>query len=122
MSVAVEVWQRKPFFVEAVQVTEENIEAIAEWCNGRLTPIKNEGNGNPVSFIKVHVKNPMTARQTKAFVNDWVLRSGDSFKVYKHESFLKVFDKTDFTEVPQEDVSVFTAIDPTHPESPVAEQ
>lgn len=102
MSVAVEVWQRKPFFVEAVQVTEENIEAIAEWCNGRLTPIKNEGAGNTVCFIKVNVKNPMTARQTKAFVNDWVLRSGDSFKVYKHESFLKVFDKTELSEIPSE--------------------
>lgn len=102
MSVAVEVWQRKPFFVEAVQVTEENIEAIAEWCNGRLTPIKKEGDGNNVRFIKVNVKNPMTARQTKAFVNDWVLRSGDSFKVYKHESFLKVFDKTELSEIPSE--------------------
>lgn len=108
MSVAVEVWQRKPFFVEAVQVTEENIEAIAEWCNGRITATKGDEDNR---YIKVHVKNPMTARQTKAFVNDWVLRSGDSFKVYKHESFLKVFDKTEFTDVPQEDVSVFTAID-----------
>ena len=61
MSVAVEVWMRKPFFVEAIQVTEENIEAIAEWCNGRLTPIKKEGDGNNVRFIKVNVKNPMTA-------------------------------------------------------------
>ena len=105
MSVAVEVWQRKPFFVEAVQVTEENIEAIAEWCNGRLTPIKKEGDGNNVRFIKVNVKNPMTARQTKAFVNDWVLRSGDSFKVYKHESFLKVFDKTDLVDIPDGDIT-----------------
>ena len=101
MSVAVEVWQRKPFFVEAVQVTEENIEAIAEWCKGRLTPIKDEGDGSNARFIKVNVKNPMTARQTKAFVGDWVLRSGDSFKVYKHESFFKVFNKTDLSEIPE---------------------
>ena len=105
MSVAVEVWQRKPFFVEAVQVTEENIEAIAEWCNGRLTPIKNEGDGNNVRFIKVNVKNPMTARQTKAFPGDWVLKSNDSFKVYKHESFLKVFDKTDLVDIPDGDIT-----------------
>jgi len=119
MAVEVEIWKRKPFFVEAVHVTDENMETIATWCNGRITATKGDENNR---YIKVYVKNPMSARQTKAFVGDWVLKSGDSFKVYKHESFLKVFDKTDFTEVPQEDVSVFTAIDPTHPESPVAEQ
>ncbi len=119
MNLNVEVWQRKPFYVEAVQVTEENMETVAEWCGGRLIPINKDESKH---FIKVFVKNPMSARQTKAFVDDWILKSRNSFKVYKHESFLKVFDKTDFTEVPQEDVSVFTAIDPTHPESPVDEQ
>lgn len=103
MTIAVEVWQRKPFFVEAVQVTENNIEAITEWCKGRLMPIKDEGDNSNVRFIKVNVKNPMTARQTKAFPGDWVLRSGDSFKVYKHDSFLKVFDKTELSEIPADE-------------------
>ena len=99
MPVDVEVWKRKPFFVEAVHVTDENMETIAAWCNGRITAIKGDENNR---FIKVYVKNPMSARQTKAFAGDWVLKSGDSFKVYKHESFLKVFDKTELSEIPSE--------------------
>jgi hypothetical protein len=99
MTVEVEIWVRKPFFVSAVQVTEENMETIAAWCNGKITAYKGEEDNR---YIKVFVKNPMTPRQTKAFVGDWVLKSRDSFKVYKHESFLKVFDKTELVEVPEE--------------------
>lgn len=101
MTVEVEVWQRKPFFVGAVQVTDDNMETVAAWCSGRITTYKSEENNR---FIKVFVKNPMTPRQTKAFVGDWVLKSRDSFKVYKHESFLKVFDKTDLVDVPDEEI------------------
>ena len=99
MSVAVEIWERRPFFVEAVRVTEENMETVAAWCSGRITSPKDE-EGN--RYIKVHVKNPMNARQTKAFIGDCVLKSRDSFKVYNYESFLKVFTKTGFTEIPEE--------------------
>lgn len=98
MNLNVEVWQRKPFYVEAVQVTEENMETVAEWCGGRLIPINKDESKH---FIKVFVKNPMSARQTKAFVDDWILKSRNSFKVYKHESFLKVFNKTDLKEIPE---------------------
>ena len=99
MTVEVEIWVRKPFFVSAVQVTEENMETIAAWCNGKINTYKGDEDNR---FIKVFVKNPMTPRQTKAFVGDWVLKSRDSFKVYKHESFLKVFDKTELVEIPEE--------------------
>ncbi len=99
MTVEVEIWERRPFYVEAVCVTDDNMETVAAWCKGRITTVKSDGDAR---YIKVHVKNPMNARQTKAFIGDWVLKSRDSFKVYKEESFVKVFAKSDKTTLPEE--------------------
>ena len=76
---------RKPFFVEAVQVTLENMAAVATWCEGKVivdTP----------PYIKVKVKRPLAERQTRAFVGDWVLSSGNGYKVYTQSSFEKNFE------------------------------
>jgi len=97
--IAIEVWVRKPFFVEAVPVTDENMEIVAAWCGGRINVTK----GDDKRYIKVEVKNPMSRRQTTAFAGDWVLKSGLSYKVYKDESFKKVFEETDLTEIPDDD-------------------
>ena len=76
---------RKPFFVDAVQVTLDNIAAVATWCDGKVivdTP----------PYIKVKVKRPLAERQTRAFVGDWVLSSGNGYKVYTQSSFEKNFE------------------------------
>lgn len=104
--VNVEIWVRKPFFVEAVLVTDDNMEIIAAWCGGRINVTK----GDDKRYIKVDVKNPMSRRQTTAFAGDWVLKSGPNFKVYKDESFKKVFENTELTEMPVDDISVITAV------------
>lgn len=106
--VTLEVWVRKPFYVEAVQINEDNMEVIAAWCGGKILTTKAES----TRYIKVKVKNPMTARQTMGFAGDWILKSGDSFKVYKDESFKKVFEETDLTEIPQEDDVLVTTVTP----------
>jgi hypothetical protein len=36
MTLATTKYVRKPFEVEAVQVTEENLEEVAQWCHGEL--------------------------------------------------------------------------------------
>lgn len=76
---------RKPFFVDAVQVTAENMAEAANWCEGKViidTP----------PYIKVRVKRPLAERQTRAFVGDWILSSGNGFKVYTQSSFDKNFE------------------------------
>lgn len=78
---------RKPFFVDAVQVTEDNIEEVARWCKGE---IKETGAGD--KFIKVGVQNPLNERQTKAFLKDWVLFANNTFKVYIDKAFGRSFD------------------------------
>jgi len=78
---------RKPFAVEAAQVTEENFLDVALWCGGEVREAGEK------QYIKVPVKRPMNDRQTRANVGDWVLSSGDGFKVYSKSAFYGSFEK-----------------------------
>lgn len=78
---------RKPFYVDAVRVSDANMEEVAEWCKGTIEKSE-EG-----TFIKVEVHRPLTERQTQAFVGDWVLFAGSGFKVYTPKAFDKSFEK-----------------------------
>ena len=81
---------RKPFEVEAVQVTAENIEEVAAWCFGT---VEHSGDNTLKDdrYISVRVQHPISARQTKAFIGDWVLYSGKGFKCYNPNAFKKNF-------------------------------
>lgn len=83
------VYARKSFNVEAVQVTQENIEEVANWCGGQ---IKENRDGAP--YIKIDVKRALNERQRRAYLGDWVLlrQDGDTFKVYDDKAFAKCFD------------------------------
>lgn len=81
---------RKPFEVEAVEVTDDNLEQVAEWCQGKL-----DSDSRP--FIKVRVARALNERQTKAYPGDWVLYAGTGFKVYTAKAFHKTFAPQDGT-------------------------
>ena len=49
-------YTRKPFVVEAIQVTAENMDEIAQWCGGVVV---NSSEGN---YVKVEVSRPMNER------------------------------------------------------------
>lgn len=90
MTISTQKYIRKPFFIDAIQVTEENFEQIAKWCGGT---VKTEKRGKKdVRFIEVPVVRPMSDRQTKAFVGDWVLFSNGSRKVYTSQAFDNSFE------------------------------
>lgn len=81
--------RRKSFDVKYVVVTTENIEEVAAWCGGE---IGGEGAGR---FVKVTDKNAISSRQTKAFVDDYVLKmseTGTSFKAFTEKSFKKSYE------------------------------
>jgi hypothetical protein len=89
---------RKPIYVEAVQVTEENFTEVAAWCQGAIVGKHGLSLGNlaedKTKFIKVRVVNPQRPRQTKAFVGDWVLYSEyNGYKVYTEGAFRNSFDR-----------------------------
>lgn len=89
MIVETERYTRKPVHVDAIQVTPENIDMLAQWCGGELTRA-----GEDVELhIKVDVHTPRNERQTQAFVGDWLLYHDKGFKVYTDEAFKKTFVK-----------------------------
>ena len=87
-----EKYIRKPLYVNAVRVTEENFDNIAVWCSGT---VDTEAAGSRVGqqFIKVNVHGiPKSQRQTKAFVGDWLLHTERGFKVYTDNAFRASFN------------------------------
>lgn len=86
---------RKPFVVDAIQVTKENMAEVADWCSGVLTnDDPDAGTDAEPLFIAVDVNRPLNVRQTKAYPGDWVLNLvGSGFKVYTDKAFQKSFDE-----------------------------
>lgn len=72
---------RKPFDIDAVQVTESNIDEVAAWCDGE---IHESPKGK---HIKVQVYYPLNSRRTRAYVGDWVLKSERGCKIYTDKAF-----------------------------------
>lgn len=110
-----EQYARKPFLVDTVEVTAENMEEVAKWCGGKIDSI--ERGNRTIKFIKVPVSRPMNERQTKAFIGDRVLRAGKkSFKCYTAKAFDDCFEK------PSEDGTVSIQNHPMLPfEGPLAD-
>lgn len=104
MKLQLEEYTRKPFSIKAVQVTDENMEAVAEWCKGKIETTDSkiaEGLGKePEVYIKARVQQPMNDRQTKAFPGDWVLYMNNGYKIYSDKSFRRSFDKIEKTKKP----------------------
>ena len=81
--------RRRSFGVKYVKVTADNIQEVAEWCNGELG---DDGNG---PYVQVKDKNAISKSQSKAFVGDLVLKmseSGTSFKAFTEKAFEKSFE------------------------------
>lgn len=91
-SVKTQKFNRKSFPVEAVQVTPENIEEVAKWCAAEIHEDGEKEGHLSRKYIKVRVAYPINERQTQAYLGDWVLKSGKSFKVYTNAAFEKSFE------------------------------
>ena len=78
---------RRPFYVDSVQVTDANMDEVADWCDGTVITTPKE------RYIKVKVKRPTNHRQTTAMVGDWVLVSEYGYKVFSPRNFEMKFSK-----------------------------
>jgi ASC-1-like (ASCH) protein len=101
MSVATTRYIRKPLYVDAVRLTGSNFDEIATWCQGEILQDEVPGKGTGKKYIHVRVHNPKNARQTKAFVGDWLLYTERGYKVYTNKAFHASFDEF----VPEEESS-----------------
>jgi hypothetical protein len=101
MGISTKRYKRKPIYVDAVQVTPDNFMALAVWCQGEI--LNNDGTEtdentqiNPgAQHIKVRVHNPKDARQTRAYVGDWILYTDRGYKIYTQGAFEKSFEPVD---------------------------
>lgn len=89
-------YSRHVFEVLGVQVTEENYDDVAAWCEG---DVRTGAEGTPDSgkYIRVPVRKPQNPRQAKAYAGDWILWNPQGgYKVYKESAFKRTFEpKTD---------------------------
>lgn len=85
-----EKYERLPFTIEAVEVTAENMKAVAKWCGGQ---IRTSGKRGIQKYIKVDVKRALNDRQTQAYIGDFVLKAGSGFKIYTPRAFSESFRK-----------------------------
>lgn len=93
MALDIRTFRRKPLFVEAVTVTAENMEEVAAWCGGRIRVDDSDEPTKGQNYIKVKVKRPLNDRQTRAYIDDKVLKAGASFKVYTPKAFEVSFEE-----------------------------
>lgn len=89
---------RKPFYIDAVQISAQNITEVARWVDGE---VRSDKHGQ---YVKVRVHHPMNDRQTKAYIGDWVLYAGTSYKVYTPKAFTNSFEQVS-TEVSMVDTT-----------------
>lgn len=101
MELDIREFVRRPFPVKAVQVTAENIEAVAKWCDGEIFTSYHtvQDKTEHTSYIKVRVVRPMNERQTKAYIGDWVLYSSTGFKCFMPKAMTKDFEEVVVEEV-----------------------
>lgn len=94
MQIETKKYARKPFHVEAVQVTTDNFNDLLAWCEGKEEWFERPGDqGNGKKYIKVNVMQPMNPRQTRAFIGDWILfTEKGGFKVFTNKAFIESFD------------------------------
>lgn len=110
MSIRIQKFARKPFTVDAVLVTEDNMAEVAKWCGGTIEHTRDE-----IPFVKVDVVKPLNTRQTRAFAGDRVLHSTKGFKVYTQKPFDRCFEATGDVEV-SEDQTAFNVFDDQSPD------
>lgn len=91
-NVKTEKFARKSFTVDAIQVTPENMKDVAAWCAGTIRKDGEKEGHLSREYIKVRVAYPINETQTQAYLGDWVLKSGNSFKVYTNAAFEKNFE------------------------------
>lgn len=84
----------KVSMIDAIQITAENMEAVAEWCGGEIEErdfTTRNKTTTVIKLIKVKVTRAMNRRQTEGHIGDYILLRGGDFKVYTEKAFLSSY-------------------------------
>lgn len=85
----IETYDRKPFSVNAVQVTFENVYEVAEWCKGSVVGqnTKMLGVETQVPSIRLSGQGDDRGKAYTASLGCYVVELKGSFRVYKPAQF-----------------------------------
>lgn len=87
-----ENYKRKPFIVQCVQVTADNMEEVAKWVGGSVKHESASANRPAASYVEVSVIRPTHPKQSMAYIGNWVLKMGTTWKVYTDTGFRSSFE------------------------------
>lgn len=90
-NIKTEKFARKPFLIDAIRVTDDNMAEVAKWCKGEV--LEEQRGIVTVNYIRVNVSRPLNERQKKAYAGDWVLFAGRGFKCYSAKAFDDCFER-----------------------------
>lgn len=84
---------RKPFEVNAVEVTPDNAEQVAEWCGGTvaLGEYKHSKYRIQLPVVKVPGTGPNKGKYVDARIGYFVVEHNRSFRVYRPKQFEETF-------------------------------
>ena len=86
-------YKSKPIFVEAVQISEDNMNEIASWVNGEIITISDSSKDKTqISFVKAHVLRSKGYIRNKGYVGDWIVKSDLGVKFYTNAAFERSFE------------------------------
>lgn len=91
----IEKYDRKPFSVEAVQVSFDNINQVTTWCNGTIIKqkVKMLGIETEVPAIRVEGQGDNRGKTFIANLGCYIVCLKGNFRVYKPAQFETTFAK-----------------------------
>ncbi|QPX71409.1 hypothetical protein SscP1EGY_11 [Streptomyces phage SscP1EGY] len=96
------MYRRKTFTVQAIQVTEDNVRGLSEWCGGEVIlywpDVVRQSNEYEPGRMCIEVAIGQVngrVKKARAFPGDWITRLQDTnrFHVYKNKTFLEAFEE-----------------------------
>lgn len=93
MTISTQRYIQKP--VDAIRITDENIEQVATWCHGEVkTKYENTWNQkvHHPKYIELSISHPTGRRTARAFPGDWIVSAKGTFKVYNDRAFSGTFN------------------------------
>lgn len=98
----IEEFIRRPFDVNAVQVTPQNAAEVAEWCGGKVakSTYKLAGFDTQLDCVKVPGNGPNKGKMVEARIGSYVVEHEGNFRVFRKQQFHDTFIKRN-NETPQ---------------------
>lgn len=97
----VQEYDRRAFSVNAVEVTMQNVQEVAEWCGGTVGEVKTKlvGAWTMLPMIELNGSGESKGRVFKALLGHYVVELNGSFRVYKPQTFRALFVKKELKDL-----------------------